>query len=53
MDALLPLSAAGPLLQVVLHKSIPVQIRQLILVNGNDKELLDGFVGGLTSKTNS
>ena len=36
-------------LQVVLSKSIPTQICQLILHISNSKEYVDGFVGELTS----
>ena len=35
--------------QVVLQKSIPAQIRQLILYISNSKGYVDGFVGGVTS----
>ena len=34
--------------EVVLQKSIPAQIRQLILFDINDKGYADGFVGELT-----
>ena len=35
--------------QVVLHKSIPTQVCQLILDISSSKEQVDGFVGELTS----
>jgi hypothetical protein len=35
--------------KVVLQKSIPAQIRQLILQISNDRGLVDGFVRELTS----
>ena len=34
--------------QVVLQKSIPTQIRQLLLYISNDEGLIDGFVRELT-----
>jgi hypothetical protein len=36
-------------LQVVLQKTIPRQIRQLIVYISNIEEQVDGFVGDLTS----
>ena len=40
--------AADRVFKNVLQKSIPTQIRQLILCIGNSEGLVDGFVGELT-----